>query len=64
MSQNKKQWPTACNDYINSTDFYILQQKITINLKQGKSVCGAGFVVQSTHQWMTISYTMKIEAQC
>jgi hypothetical protein len=27
------------------TDFYILQQNITINLKQGKRVCGTGFVV-------------------
>jgi hypothetical protein len=48
---------------INFTDFYILQQKIPINFKQGKSVFGAGFVVQSTHQWMMISCTMKIKAE-
>jgi hypothetical protein len=48
---------------LNMTDFYILQQNITINLKQGKSVCGAGFVVQSTYQWTKINYTIKKKAE-
>jgi hypothetical protein len=48
---------------VNLTDFHILQWKITINLKQGKSVRGAGFVVQSTHQWTKINYTIKKKAE-
>jgi hypothetical protein len=48
---------------LNMTAFYISPQKMTIKLKQGKSVCGEGFVVQSTFQWIKINLIIKKKAE-